>query len=547
MMRHVKLCVISLLLLAGSRSSALAQAPVQGYEVINSYPHDTSAFTEGLILQDGRLYESTGLYGASSLREVDLQTGTVVRKTDIAPQYFAEGMTIFQGKIFQLTWQSQTGFIYDPATFAELGQFFYPGEGWGLTHDDNHLIMSDGTNQIRFLDPTSFQTVKSISVYDSQGAPLTNINELELINGEIYANIWLTNWIVRIDPGSGAVRGWIDLTGLLPAGTTADVLNGIAYDAATGHLLVTGKWWPWLFEIQVHGGSAPVAYSQSPTTPEDAAVGITLTASDVGNTALTFTIVTGPAHGTLTGSAPNLTYSPATDYSGPDSFTFTANDGLRESNIATVSITVTPVNDAPVANPNAYTTSLNTALITAAPGVLGNDADVDGDSLAAVLASAPLHGAVTLSADGSFTYIPSTHYSGQDSFTYLASDGVLASNVTTVSISISGPIASLSTTSLSFGNQTLGTTSGNRTVTLTNTGTEPLTLSIAVTGTNAGDFAQSNSCGASVAPGAACTIEVTFRPTATGSRRGTIAITDNATGSPHLIALSGTGKKARGR
>ena len=175
--------------------------------MINTYPHDTSAFTEGLILQDGRLYESTGLNGASSLREVDLRTGAVIRKIDIAPQYFAEGMTIFRGRIFQLTWQSQTGFIYDPATFIELGQFFYTGEGWGLTHDDDHLIMSDGTNQIRFLDPTNFQTVRSISLYDNQGSPLTNINELEFINGEIYANIWLTNWIARIDPGSGAIRG----------------------------------------------------------------------------------------------------------------------------------------------------------------------------------------------------------------------------------------------------------------------------------------------------------------------------------------------------
>jgi len=175
---------------------------IYGYQIVNQYPHDTSAFTEGLVLTGGALYESTGLNGSSTLRQVDLRTGTVVKKIDLAAQYFGEGMTLFQGKIFQLTWQSQTGFIYDPVTFARLGQFFYTGEGWGLTHDDQHLIMSDGTNQIRFLDPSTFQSVRTISVFDETGAPLTNINELEFINGEIYANVWLTNWVVRIDPAS---------------------------------------------------------------------------------------------------------------------------------------------------------------------------------------------------------------------------------------------------------------------------------------------------------------------------------------------------------
>ena len=143
----------SLLLLTMSASSAAGQAPVYGYEIVRQYPHDTSAFTEGLVLTDGGLYESTGLYGSSSLRQVDLRTGTVLRKVNVDPAYFAEGMTIFQGKIFQLTWQSQTAFIYDPGTFARIGQFFYTGEGWGLTHDDQYLIMSDGTNQIRFWIP----------------------------------------------------------------------------------------------------------------------------------------------------------------------------------------------------------------------------------------------------------------------------------------------------------------------------------------------------------------------------------------------------------
>ena len=289
---------------------------------------------------------------------------------------------------------------------------------------------------------------------------------------------------------------------------------------------------------------------QSATTSEDVAVDITLTASDAQNEPLTYSIVTFPAHGSLTGIAPNISYTPATDYSGPDSFTFTANDGLLESNTAAVSITVMPVNDAPMASPNAYTTSLNTALIADTPGVLGNDADLDGDSLTAVLVSGPLHGALTLNANGSFTYTPSTDYSGQDSFSYQASDGVLMSNVTTVSLAISGPtgpIVSLSPTSLSFGNQVVGTTSPVRRITLANTGVGPLPFSITITGTNAADFAQTNSCGTSVASGATCMINVTFKPTDTGSRRGTVVITDNATGSPHAVALSGTGKKSRGR
>ena len=161
---------------------------------------------------------------------MQLQTGAVLRRVDVPPQYFAEGMTLFQGKIFQLTWQSQVGFIYDPATFAKIGEFSYTGEGWGLTHDAQHLIMSDGTNRIRFLDPVTLQVVHSINVFDHLGNPLTNINELEYINGEIYANIWQTDWIARINPNTGAITAWINLTGLR---TSGDVLNGIAYDGAT--------------------------------------------------------------------------------------------------------------------------------------------------------------------------------------------------------------------------------------------------------------------------------------------------------------------------
>jgi glutamine cyclotransferase len=240
-------------------SAAHAQAPVYGYEIVNTYPHDASAFTEGLVYTGAALYESTGLYGASTLRQTDLRTGAVLKSLPLAPQYFGEGATIFQGRIFQLTFQSQMAFVYNAGTFAPLGQFFYAGEGWGLTHDNSRLIMSDGTNQIRFIDPTTFQTTSTISVHDTQGAPVVNINELEYINGEIFANIWLTNWVARIDPASGLVIGWIDFTGLLPAGTPADVLNGIAFDNVTGHLLVTGKFWPSLFEVRVTGGAATSA------------------------------------------------------------------------------------------------------------------------------------------------------------------------------------------------------------------------------------------------------------------------------------------------
>ena len=243
--------IAALTLLVANVTAARAQSPPNTYQIINRYPHDSGAFTQGLFFQNDALFESTGLNGSSSLREVDLVTGAVLRSVDVPPEYFAEGMTIFQGKIFQLTWQSHVGFIYDPATFAKIGEFSYSGEGWGLTHDGASLIMSDGTNQIRFLDPSDFHVIRTISVVNSQGDPLTNINELEYINGEIYANVWQTDIIVRIDPTSGAFRGWIDFTGLLPPGTSADVLNGIAYDSATRHFLITGKFWPYLFEIDI--------------------------------------------------------------------------------------------------------------------------------------------------------------------------------------------------------------------------------------------------------------------------------------------------------
>ncbi len=228
--------------------------PIATYHVINTYPHDPQAFTEGLVYENGYLYEGTGLTGHSTLRKVKLETGEILQTTPITdPTQFGEGITIFGDKIFQLTWQSHVGFIYDKASFARLGEFSYPTEGWGLTHDGQRLIMSDGTARLHFLDPQTLAEVGHVDVYDRNG-PVVQINELEYINGEVYANIWQTDRIARISPQTGQVLGWIDLTGLLPPEERqppVDVLNGIAYDAAGDRLFVTGKRWPKLFEIDV--------------------------------------------------------------------------------------------------------------------------------------------------------------------------------------------------------------------------------------------------------------------------------------------------------
>ncbi len=229
------------------------QAPTYTYQIIQAYPHDSNAFTQGLVFHRGVLYEGTGRNGYSSIRLTDLETGSVIHQRDLGAEYFGEGITIWQDRLIQLTWQSGVGFIYDLATFAPLGSFSYPGEGWGLTHDDQRLIMSDGTDVIRFLDLESLAENGRIQVHDQNG-PVMQLNELEYINGEIWANIWQTNTIARISPQTGQVVGWIDLTGLLnPTDLTqpADVLNGIAYDAAQDRLFVTGKWWPKLFEIKL--------------------------------------------------------------------------------------------------------------------------------------------------------------------------------------------------------------------------------------------------------------------------------------------------------
>src|SRR5437868_642477 len=230
-----------------------AVVPKYGYQIVNIYPHDSNAFTQGLILADGKLLESTGEEGRSSLRNVDLQTGRVLRKVDVAEPYFAEGIALLNGKIYQLTWQHHVGFIYDAQTFNKVGQFNYTGEGWGLATDGQSLILSDGTNRIRFLDPNDFRVTKTITVLDGR-TPIDQLNELEYVQGSIYANVWHDNRIAIIDPQNGHVTGWIDLAGLMPEGELQDpeaVLNGIAYDQTNNKLYVTGKLWPRLFEIRV--------------------------------------------------------------------------------------------------------------------------------------------------------------------------------------------------------------------------------------------------------------------------------------------------------
>lgn len=228
--------------------------PVQGYRIINTYPHDPKAFTQGLVYHKGFLYEGTGLEGQSSLRKVRLETGQVLQIHRLADQYFGEGIVIWQDKIIQLTWTSQVGFVYDLATFKQVGEFNYATEGWGITHDGEKLIMSDGTNILYFLDPETFDKIGQVEV--KYGNYLVNrLNELEYINGEVFANVWMTDWIVRIDPKNGQVVGVIDLSGLHHASGQKmqgnDVLNGIAYDPEGQRLFVTGKLWPNLYEIEL--------------------------------------------------------------------------------------------------------------------------------------------------------------------------------------------------------------------------------------------------------------------------------------------------------
>jgi glutamine cyclotransferase len=223
------------------------------YEVVNSYPHDSAAFTQGLVFNNGFLYESTGREANSTLRRVDLESGQILQVHHLPSDLFGEGITILVDKIIQLTWLSRTGFVYDKDSFEQLSDFNYETEGWGITTDGERLIMSDGTATLYFLDPNSFQLSSTIQVSDDN-SPVDGLNELEYINGLIYANVWRTDQIVMVSPATGKVTGWIDLTGLLEAeyGTEgAGTLNGIAYDGEGDRLFVTGKLWPRLFEIKL--------------------------------------------------------------------------------------------------------------------------------------------------------------------------------------------------------------------------------------------------------------------------------------------------------
>lgn len=229
------------------------EIPVYTYEIVASYPHDPKAYTQGLVFRDGLFYESTGQYDQSTLRKVEFKKGKVKKKIDVPGQYFAEGVTIFNSKIYQLTWLQGKGFIYDLKDFKLEGEFTYEGEGWGLTNDGQLLILSDGTNRLRFIDPATFHVVKILSVTDGQ-QPVAGLNELEYIHGAIFANIWKKDKIARIDPLTGRVLAWIDLDGLRPPETmqnSENVLNGIAYDEANDRLYVTGKRWPQVFEIRL--------------------------------------------------------------------------------------------------------------------------------------------------------------------------------------------------------------------------------------------------------------------------------------------------------
>lgn len=229
------------------------QPPEYTFKVIRAFPHDTSAFTQGLAYRDGFLYESTGLNGRSSLRKVRLETGEVVERVDLAPEYFGEGLTIWKNQVFQLTWLSHLGFVYGLSDFHLVRRFSYPGEGWGLATDGRMLFMSDGTPVIRVLDPSTLKEVQRFTVED-RGTPIEQLNELEFVDGEIFANVWQTDRIARIAPQSGKVVGWIDLKGLLSPiyrlGEGA-VLNGIAYDSSQKRLFVTGKLWPSIFQIRL--------------------------------------------------------------------------------------------------------------------------------------------------------------------------------------------------------------------------------------------------------------------------------------------------------
>ena len=238
-----------------SREEILSQntIPVFTYKIIKTYPHDVTSYTEGLLMRDGYLFEGTGRYNQSKLLKIDLKTGKAIQRHKLGPRYFGEGITIFQNHIFQLTYKSNVGFIYDKDTFHLKKMFHYPTQGWGLTTDGNELIASDGSAALIFLDPKTLRQKRYITVSDGK-SEVGFLNELEYIDGEVFANVWKTNLIARISPKTGKVTGWIDLTGINPDPEKLKypyVLNGIAYDNKSGHLMIAGKCWPDLFEIEL--------------------------------------------------------------------------------------------------------------------------------------------------------------------------------------------------------------------------------------------------------------------------------------------------------
>jgi glutaminyl-peptide cyclotransferase len=253
-MASMRLTAVAALLMVflGQQRAPVASLPLFGYQIVRAYPHDPDAFTQGLQYVNGALYEGTGLVGRSSIRRVALDTGRVEQKRDVPAPYFGEGITVWKNDLIELTWQSHVAFVYDRATFAPRKQFSYPGEGWGLTHDGTNLVMSDGTDELRVLDPMTFAEKRRIKV-TAAGSPLKNLNEIEFVKGEILANIWQTDYVARIAPATGKVTSYIDLRGLLSPRERADtdVLNGIAYDPEHDRLFITGKLWPKLFEIKL--------------------------------------------------------------------------------------------------------------------------------------------------------------------------------------------------------------------------------------------------------------------------------------------------------
>jgi glutamine cyclotransferase len=245
--------LIAALVAAACGPASQAGVPEYSYQIVHTYHHDPLAFTQGLVYLDGVLYEGTGLEEQSSIRKVKLETGEVLQKHDIPGQYFGEGIVVWKDRLLELTWKAEKGFIYDLATFQQKGEFPYPGEGWGLTTDGKSIIMSDGSAQLRFWDPETLKETKRITVTD-EGRQIDQLNELEWVKGEIFANIWQSDRVARIDPKTGKVTGWINLKGLLTPqdyNDLTDVLNGIAYDAKGDRLFVTGKRWPKLFEIKL--------------------------------------------------------------------------------------------------------------------------------------------------------------------------------------------------------------------------------------------------------------------------------------------------------